>query len=110
MTEQEILVQAVDKYIKGVASKLFNINSIAGQAVITYAVNNMYNKYSMYVDPFVDKDGKINLTLLGNAVKEELKNRNKDGIVFNIFGKNIKFGEADINELIKIFTELNQPK
>jgi hypothetical protein len=53
---------------------LYGINSIGVEALITYVVNNMYDKYAQYLDLFTDKNGNINISLFGNAVKDILKN------------------------------------
>lgn len=46
---------------------LFHLNSVASQAVITYVVKNMEDKY---LEIFTDVNGNINVDLLGNAAKE----------------------------------------
>lgn len=103
MSDKEILVMSVSKYAKNLASDLFHINSLASQALISYVIKNMEDKYGQYVDLFIDKNGNINIELLGNAFKEELKNR--EGIIVNIFGKVIMFNEKDVDDLINIFKE-----
>ena len=103
MSDKEILVMSVSKYAKNLASDLFHINSLASQALISYVIKNMEDKYGQYVDLFSDKNGNINIELLGNAFKEELKNR--EGIIVNIFGKVIMFNEKDVDDLINIFKE-----
>lgn len=45
MSDKEIVFQAINKYAKDLASNLFHFNSVASQAVITYVVKNMEDKY-----------------------------------------------------------------
>lgn len=103
MSDKEILIMSISKYAKNLASDLFHINSLASQALISYVIKNMEDKYGRYLDLFIDKNGNINIELLGNAFKEELKNR--EGIIINIFGKVIMFNEKDVDDLINIFKE-----
>lgn len=103
MSDKEILIMSISKYAKNLASDLFHINSLASQALISYVIKNMEDKYGQYLDLFIDKNGNINIELLGNAFKEELKNR--EGIIVNIFGKVIMFNEKDVDDLINIFKE-----
>ena len=103
MSDKEILIMSISKSAKNLASDLFHINSLASQALISYVIKNMEDKYGRYLDLFIDKNGNINIELLGNAFKEELKNR--EGIIVNIFGKVIMFNEKDVDDLINIFKE-----
>lgn len=106
MSDKEILFQAANTYIKTLVNKLFKINSMGVDALITYVTNNMYDKYEPYLDLFTDKNGNINITLLNNAVKDILKIYFDDKFIFNIFGKSIKFTQSDLDELEKIFKNL----
>lgn len=106
MSDKEILIMSISKYAKNLASDLFHINSLASQALISYVIKNMEDKYGQYLDLFIDKNGNINIELLGNAFKEELKNR--EGIIVNIFGKVIMFNEKDVDDLINIFKEFKK--
>lgn len=58
-------------------SNLFGINTIGTDALITYVVNNMEDKYGMYLEPFLDKGGNINIDLFGNALRDVMKTRAK---------------------------------
>lgn len=104
MSDKEILMQAVNKYAKSLASKLFQINSLAGQTAVVYVVNNFTDKYGGYLDMFVNKQGNVDVKVLGEAFKEELKARN--GYVVSLFGKSIKFDHRDIDELIANYNQL----
>lgn len=100
--------QAINKYAKDLASNLFHFNSVASQAVITYVVKNMEDKYGKYLDIFTDVHGNINLELLANAVKAEMKEKSADGFVVNILNKPVRFGEDDVNQLVEIFKTFKQ--
>lgn len=78
------------------------------QAVITYVVKNMEDKYGKYLDIFTDVHGNINLELLANAVKAEMKEKSADGFVVNILNKPVRFGEDDVNQLVEIFKTFKQ--
>ena len=104
MSDKEIVFQAINKYAKDLASNLFHFNSVASQAVITYVVKNMEDKYGKYLDVH----GNINLELLANAVKAEMKEKSADGFVVNILNKPVRFGEDDVNQLVEIFKTFKQ--
>lgn len=108
MSDKEILILSISKYAKGLASDLFHINSLASQAVINYVIKNMEDKYGQWIDLFIDKNDNINIDLLGNAFKEELKNRSESGLVVNIFGRAVVFNDKDVDELINIFKEFKK--
>lgn len=108
MSDKEIVFQAINKYAKDLASNLFHFNSVASQAVITYVVKNMEDKYGKYLDIFTDVHGNINLELLANAVKAEMKEKSADGFVVNILNKPVRFGEDDVNQLVEIFKTFKQ--
>ena len=61
-----------------------------------------------YLDIFTDVHGNINLELLANAVKAELKEKSADGFVVNILNKPVRFGEDDVNQLVEIFKTFKQ--
>lgn len=103
MSDKEILILAINKYAKQLAAELFHMNSLASQAVIGYVLKNIEDKYGQWIDVFVDKDNNINVCLLGDAIKEEIKARSEDGLVVNLFGRAIIFNDKDVDELIDIF-------
>ena len=94
MSDKELLFQAANTFTKNLVSNLFGINTIGTDALITYVVNNIEDKYGMYLDFF------------GYALRDVMKTRAKNGYVVKLFGKPIKFGEADIDEFEKIFKTL----
>lgn len=60
------------------------------------------------LDIFTDVHGNINLELLANAVKAEMKEKSADGFVVNILNKPVRFGEDDVNQLVEIFKTFKQ--
>lgn len=66
MSDKELIFQAANTFTKNLVGNLFGINTIGTDALITYVVNNMEDKYGMYLEPFLDKDGNINIDLFGN--------------------------------------------
>ena len=62
----------------------------------------------LYCSPFTDVHGNINLELLANAVKAEMKEKSADGFVVNILNKPVRFGEDDVNQLVEIFKTFKQ--
>lgn len=101
MSDKELIFQAANTFTKNLVGNLFGINTIGTDALITYVVNN-----GMYLEPFLDKGGNINIDLFGNALRDVMKARAKDGYVVKLFGKPVKFGEADIDEFERIFKTL----
>lgn len=108
MSDKEILIQAVNKYAKTLASQLLGINSIAGKVAISYIINNLNSKYGSYLDVLVNNQGNIDMKVIGEAFKEELKNRN--GYTLSIFGNHLKFDHNDIDELVTIYNNLKNPE
>lgn len=87
--------------------------SIVSQQVLdelptSLPVKNMEDKYGKYLDIFTDVHGNINLELLANAVKAEMKEKSADGFVVNILNKPVRFGEDDVNQLVEIFKTFKQ--
>lgn len=99
MSDKEILVKAVEQYVKNLASSLFGFNSIPTQAVINYVIKNLNDKYGYLIDLFADKNGNINMNMLGEAVREEIKRRNG----FTI-GR-IKFTDKDVDDFIALYND-----
>lgn len=97
MSDKEILIQSFEEYAKGIASSMFGLNSVPMQAVVSYVIKNAVDKYGPILDLFVDKDGNININMLGDAAKEEIKR--KGGITVG----RIKFTDKDVDELVNTF-------
>ena len=104
MSDKEILFQAANTFTKNTVKNLFGISSIGTDALITYVVNNAYDKYGMYLEPFLDKNGNINIEVLGNALDDVIKA--KGGYTISVFGKHIKFTEKDVAEFVDTFKTL----
>lgn len=49
MSDKELIFQAANTFTKNLVSNLFGINTIGTDALITYVVNNMEDKYGMYL-------------------------------------------------------------
>lgn len=108
MSDKELIFQTLNTFTKKLVNSLFRINTIGTDALITYVVNNAYDKYGMYLEPFVDINGNINIDLFTNALRDVMKAQYKDGFVMNFFGKSIKFNDSDIDEFEKIFKTLKE--
>jgi hypothetical protein len=93
------------EYVASPNGKIAADNLLASQAVITYVVKNMEDKYGKYLEIFTDVNGNINVDLLGNAAKAEMKDKYPDGYVTNIFGKPVKFNDEDITQLLNLFKQ-----
>lgn len=100
VSDKEILIQAAEKYAKGIAKNLFGFNTLPTQTLITYVIRNWVEKHDGIIDLFVDKDNNINVDLLGDAMKSELQANGG----FTI-GK-IRFNEKDVDELFKTFKDI----
>lgn len=108
MSDKELIFQTLNTFTKRLVNSLFGINTIGTDALITYVVNNAYDKYGMYLEPFVDVDGNINIDLFTNALRDVMKARYKNGFVMNFLGKSIKFNGSDIDEFENIFKTLKE--
>lgn len=108
MSDKELIFQAANTFVKNIVNDLFKINTIGTDALISYIINNMYDKYNSYLDFITDKDGNINITLFNNALKDILKNQFDGKYIFSIFGKTIKFTQSDFDEFEKIFKTLKE--
>ncbi len=102
VSDTEILMQAAEKYAKGIASSFFGLSSLPVQTAITYVIRNWVDKHNHIIDLFIDKNGNINTKILGDAAKAVLKENGG----FTL-GK-VKFGEADVDELFRMFGEIKQ--
>lgn len=102
VSDKELLIQVVEKYIKGIASNFFGFSTLPAQTVITYVVRNWVDKHDAMIDLFVDKDQNINVPLIADALKSELKARGGYSI-----GR-VRFNESDVDELLTAFTQAKQ--
>lgn len=97
MSDKEILVRTFEQYAKNLASTMFGLDSLPTQAVVNYVVKNAVDKYGPIIDLFIDKNGNINVDMLGDAAREEIKRMGG----FTV-GR-IKFTDKDIDELVNTF-------
>lgn len=102
MNDKELLIQVVEKYIKGITANFFGFSSLPAQTVVTYIVRNWVDKHEGIIDLFIDKQGNINASLIAEAVKSELKARGG----FTV-GK-VRFNDSDVDELLSAFNQEKQ--
>lgn len=100
MNDKEILIQAAEKVGRTLASNLFGISSAPSQILINYIIKNLADKYDTYLNLLLDKNNNINIKILEDALKAEIKARNGFKIA------NIKFNEDDVDELIKAYNDI----
>ena len=60
VSDKEVLMQAAEKYAKGIASNFFGLSSLPVQTAVTYVIRNWVDKHNDMIDLFVDKNGNIN--------------------------------------------------
>ena len=100
VTDKELLVQALETYVTKTVGTLFGITSLPAQALMRYGVRNVADKYGFLLDMFTASDGTINVPLMIDAVKSEVKSRGGVKIW------NIKLTESDFEEMLTIYNEL----
>lgn len=100
VSNKEILIQALETYSTKTIDKLFGVSSLPAQALIKYGVRNMVDKYGVFLDVFTDKEGKLNVPMIFDALLGELKARG--GVSF----WNIRFTETDLQEITSIYQDL----
>lgn len=102
VSDKELLIQIVEKYIRNIASTFFGLSTLPTQTVVTYVVRNWVDKHSGIIDLFVDKNENINVPLIADALKSELKARGG----FTI-GR-VRFNDSDIDELVSAFKQAKE--
>lgn len=100
VSDRELLVQALEAYVTKTVGSLFGITSLPAQALMRYGVRNMADKYGFLLEMFTSSDGTINVPLMVDAVKSEVKARGGLKIW------NIKLTESDFEEMLVIYNEL----
>lgn len=100
VSDRELLVQALEAYVTKTVGTLFGITSLPAQALMRYGVRNMADKYGFLLEMFTSSDGTINVPLMVDAVKSEVKARGGLKIW------NIKLTESDFEEMLVIYNEL----
>lgn len=102
VSSKEIFIQAIESYVLNTVSSLFGFESLATQTLLRYGVRVAADKYGFLLDLFTDKSGNINVPLLVDAAKSEIKARG------GIKVWNIKFTEKDIEEIYNIYLNLSE--
>ena len=100
ISDKELLTQSLEKYVTKTVDSLFGISSLPAQTLLRYGVRNIIDKYGAILDVFTTKDGIINVPLMIDAIKSEVKARG--GLQF----WNIKFTDRDFEEILIIYNEL----
>ena len=102
ISDKELLTQSLEKYITKTVDSLFGISSLPAQTLLRYGVRNVIDKYSMVLDIFTTKEGTINIPLVIDALRSEVKARG--GLQF----WNIKFTDRDVDEILAIYNDLKE--
>ncbi len=102
VSDKEIFIQALESYVLETVSSLFGLESIATQTLLRYGVRVLADKYGFWLDLFTDKNGSLNIPLLIDAAKSEIKARGGVKIC------NIKFTEKDVEEIYNIYIKLSE--
>lgn len=102
ISDKELLTQSLEKYVTKTVDSLFGISSLPAQTLLRYGVRNLMDKYSAVLDIFTTKEGTINLPLVIDAVKSEVRARGGLQIW------NIKFTDRDFEEILVIYNELKE--
>lgn len=102
VSDKELLIQSLESYTLRTVSNLFGLESMATQTLLRYAIRVLSDKYGFLFDLFTDKSGSMNIPLLIDAAKSEIKARG--GVKF--WG--IKFTERDIEEINDIYLNLSK--
>lgn len=100
VSDKELFIQSLESYVTKTVASLFGFESIATQAFLRYGVRVMAEKYGFLFDLFTDKTGSLNIPLLADAAKSEIKARG--GVEF----WNIRFTDKDIEEIYEIYKKL----
>lgn len=102
VSDKELLIQSMESYTLRTVSSLFGLESMATQTLLRYAVRVLSDKYDFLFDLFTDKTGSMNIPLLIDAAKSEIKARG--GVKFC----GIRFTERDIEEINDIYLNLSK--
>ena len=102
ISDKELLTQSLEKYVKKTVDSLFGISSLPAQTLLRYGVRNVIDKYGALLDIFTTKDGIINVPLVIDALKSEVRARG--GIQF----WNIRLTDRDFEEILLIYNDLKE--
>lgn len=100
VSDKELFIQSLESYVLRTVSSLFGLESIATQTFLRYGVRVLADKYGFLLDLFTDKSGSLNIPLLIDAAKSEIKARG--GVKL----WNIKFTDKDVEEIYDIYKKL----
>ena len=67
VSDRELLIQSLEKYVTKTVGSLFGITSLPAQALMRYGVRNMADKYGFILDMFTTSEGSINVPLMIDA-------------------------------------------
>lgn len=102
VSDRELLIQALESYITKTVGSLFGITSLPAQALMRYGVRNMADKYGFILEMFTNSEGSLNVPLMIDAIKSEIKTRGGLKIW------NVKIAEGDFEEILNIYSELQR--
>ena len=102
VSDRELLIQALESYVTKTVGSLFGITSLPAQALMRYGVRNMADKYGFILEMFTTSEGSLNVPLMIDAVKSEIKARGGLKIW------NIKITENDFEEILNTYCELQR--
>lgn len=100
ISDRELFTQALEDYATKTVGDLFGFKSIAAQTLTRYGVRNMVDKYSDLLGFLTDSSGKMNIDLIMDALKSEVKARGGIKIW------NIKLTDSDFTEITSIYNRL----
>ena len=102
VSDKELLIQSLESYVVKTVASLFGLESLATQTFLRYGVRVMADKYGFLLDLFTDKNGSLNIPLLMDAAKSEIKARG------GVKMWNIKFTDRDIEEIYDLYRKLEE--
>lgn len=102
LSDKEILIQSLEKFVTKTVDSLFGISSLPAQTLLRFGVRNLIDKYGNLLDIFTTKEGTINLPLVIDAIKSEVRARG--GLQL----WNIKITDRDFEEILSLYNELKE--
>ena len=102
LSDKEILTQSLEKFVTKTVDSLFGISSLPAQTLLRFGVRNLMDKYGSLLDLFTTKEGTINLPLVIDAIRSEVRARG--GLQF----WNIKITDRDFEEILNLYNELKE--
>lgn len=102
ISDKELLTQSLEKYVTKTVESLFGFSSLPAQTLLRYGVRNIVDKYETLLDIFTTKDGTINVPLVIEALKSEVRARG------GIQVWNIRITDRDFEEILLIYNDLKE--